>query len=68
MSTGTAIIIMMEAIALVIWVVLAMGYDQRIKAWEDRTARRIRRWLCERWLNRGDLEARQERRRNDVQL
>ena len=69
---GTAIIITLEALALVIWVVLALGYDQKIKRWEDRTARRIKRWkdrmirrikrrLCERWLNRGDLEARRVR-------
>ena len=52
MSTGTGIVIIAEAIALIVWVILALGYDQRIKRWEDRTARRIKRWLQERVVRR----------------
>lgn len=48
MSTGVGVVIFLEAVALIVWVILALGYDQKIKAWEDRTSRRIRRWLRER--------------------
>ena len=43
MSTGDGIVITAEAIALIVWVILALGYDQRIKRWEDRVAQGWRR-------------------------
>lgn len=55
MSTGTAIIIIIEAVAAMglIW---GWTNETKVKAWEQRVAREIRRRLCERWLNRGDLD------------
>lgn len=52
MSAGVGIVILLEAIALIVWVILALGYDQRIKRWEDRTIRWIKRWLQERVVRR----------------
>lgn len=56
MSTITAIVILFEAI-LLIALVLGFANESKVIAWEQKTAREIRRRLCEKWLNRGDLEA-----------
>lgn len=56
MSTGIALIILFEAI-LGIGIILGFMHEDKVIAWEQKTAREIRRRLCEKWLNRGDLEA-----------
>ena len=61
MSTGTAIIIVAEALlALAVvygWVHerLLIRFERRMGKLFKAVAREIRRRLCERWLNRGDL-------------
>lgn len=56
MSTGIAIVILFEAL-LGIGICIGFLHEQKIMEWEQRTARNIRRKLCEKWLNRGDLVA-----------
>ena len=62
MSTWIGLIIMTEALA---GLAIIYGYmhEDRVIAWEKRAAERIRaaareirRRLCERWLNKGDLD------------
>lgn len=56
MATSTAIIILCEAI-LAIGIIFGFMHEDKVIEWEQKTAREIRRRLCEKWLNRGDLEA-----------
>ena len=56
MSTGIALIILFEAI-LGIGIIFGFMHEDKVIEWEQKTAREIRRRLCEKWLNRGDLEA-----------
>lgn len=57
MSTLIAIIILAEAL-LALAIIYGFIHEDRVIAWEQRVAREWRRRLCERWLNRGDLEVR----------
>lgn len=54
MSTGVAIIILTEAL-LALGIIYGFMHEDKVIAWEKRTWLEIKRWLCERWLNKGDL-------------
>ena len=54
MSIGTAIVILAEAI-LAMCIIFGFVHEDKVIAWEQKTAREIRRKLCEKCLNRGDL-------------
>lgn len=56
MSIAVAIVILFEAI-LALVTVYGFLHEDRVIAWERRVGREFRRRLCEKWLNRGDLEA-----------
>ena len=56
MSIAVGVVILIEAL-LALGIVYGFMHEDKVIAWERRTAREIRRRLCERWLNRGDLEA-----------
>ena len=55
MSTGIAIIILAEAL-LALGIVYGFMHEDKVIAWEKRTWLEIKRRLCERWLNKGDLD------------
>ena len=61
MATGIGIIIILEAL-FGIGIIYGFMHEARVIEWEQKTAREIRRRLCERWLNQGDLEVRHVRR------
>lgn len=56
MDTVTAIIILFEAV-MALGIIYGLLHEDRVIEWEQRIGRKFRRRLCERWLNRGDLEA-----------
>lgn len=56
MSVVVGIVILIEAL-LALGIVYGFMHEDKVIAWEQATAREWRRRLCERWLNRGDLEA-----------
>ena len=60
MSIVVGIVILIEAL-LALGIVFGFVHEDKVIAWVQATAREIRRRLCERWLNRGDLEARRVR-------
>ena len=55
MSIGIAILILCEAM-LALGIVYGWIHEDKVIAWEKRTWLEIKRRLCERWLNKGDLD------------
>ena len=53
MATTTATIIIFEFIALLALVIGFVKYDAKLRAWEDRQIRRVKRWACKKLADDG---------------